>query len=128
MPPSPAMFRAVVLILISVTLGIAALLLWKAALDSIGGFGLGESGASGQLVKLLGKWQFWAGIVPLVGVTLISLDLWSNEELSRVVPMYSLSYVAIAVIGKFFLGEEVTAMRWTGVGIVVVGVSVLVRS
>ena len=123
-----AMVRAVVLILVSVALGIAALLLWKSALNEIGGFELTGEGAWRQFFKIFGQWQFWLGVLPLVGVVLISLDLWSNEDLSQVVPLYSLSYVAIALIGKFFLGEEVTPQRWIGIGAVLSGVFLIVRS
>lgn len=122
------MLRPVILILVSVTLGISALLLWKNALDAIGGFELGQANAISQFGRLFGRWQFWLGIVPLVGVVLISLDLWSNEELSKVIPMYSLSYVIIALIGKMFLGEQVTAMRWGGISVIIVGIIMLVAS
>lgn len=122
------MFRAVALILLSITLGIAALLLWKSALTDIGGFELTGGSASRQFLRLFGQWKFWLGILPLVGVVLISLDLWSNEDLSQVVPLYSLSYVVIALIGKLYLGEEVTTLRWVGIGAVLAGVFLIVRS
>ena len=121
------MVRAVILILVSIALGISALLLWKSALNEIGGFELGE-GTWKQFVAILGEWRFWLGIPPLVGVVLISLDLWSNEDLSQVVPLYSLSYVAIALIGRLFLDEEVTPQRWVGIGAVLAGVFLIVRS
>jgi hypothetical protein len=122
------MFRAVALILLSITLGIVALLLWRSALNDIGGFDLTGGSATHQFFRLFGQWKFWLGILPLVGVVLISLDLWSNEDLSQVVPLYSLSYVVIAIIGKLFLGEEVTAQRWIGITAVLGGVFLIVRS
>jgi drug/metabolite transporter (DMT)-like permease len=45
-----------------------------------------------------------------------------------VVPLYSLSYVLIALIGKLFLGERVTARRWLAILIIVGGVFVLLES
>lgn len=122
------MFRAVALILLSIALGLSALLLWKSALTEIGGFDLTGGNAWRQFVRIFGEWKFWLGALPLVGVVLISLDLWSNEDLSQVVPLYSLSYVAIALIGKFFLDEEVTPQRWIGIGAVLSGVFLIVRS
>jgi uncharacterized membrane protein len=61
-------------------------------------------------------------------ILLISLELYGSEELSRVVPLYSLSYVLIALIGQFFLGEDVTLQRWVGIVTIVAGVVVLLRS
>lgn len=122
------MSRAVILILVSITLGLAALLLWKSALNAIGGFELTGERPWTQFLRIFGQWKFWLGALPLVGVVLISLDLWSNEDLSQVVPLYSLSYVAIALIGKFFLDEDVSPQRWIGIGAVLSGVFLIVRS
>ena len=43
-------------------------------------------------------------------------------------PLYSLSYVLIALIGQFFLNEEVTMQRWIGILAVLAGVVLLLRS
>ncbi len=122
------MARPILLILASIALGLVGLLLWKSALTAVGGFELGGAGAAHQLVRLLGRWQFWLGVVVFLGVVAISLDLWSNEELSQVVPLYSLSYVFIALIGKYHLGEDVTLGRWAGIIAIVAGVTLLVRA
>jgi drug/metabolite transporter (DMT)-like permease len=121
------MLRPVLLILTSIALGLVGLLLWRGALDAIGGFELGGAGAGHQLVRLIGRWQFWVGVVVFLGVVVISLDLWSNEELSQVIPLYSLSYVFVALIGKYRLGEDVTATRWAGIVAIVAGVTLLIR-
>jgi drug/metabolite transporter (DMT)-like permease len=44
------------------------------------------------------------------------------------VPLYSLSYVLIALIGQLFLGERVTVRRWLAILIIVAGVFVLLDS
>jgi transporter family protein len=58
----------------------------------------------------------------------VSLDLYGSQELSKVVPLYSLSYVLIALIGQLFLGERVTLTRWIGIVTIVAGVVLLLRS
>ena len=120
--------RAFVLVLVSITLGLGALLLWRRALSDIGGFQLEMSVISQQAPKLLGQAAFWLGAVLLVGVGLISLDLWANEELSKVVPLYSLSYIAIAIIGRVFLDEQVSASRWAAILVIAAGVTLLART
>ncbi|MDF1596981.1 MAG: hypothetical protein P1T08_12955 [Acidimicrobiia bacterium] len=122
------MLRPIALILISISLGVVALLLWRAALVEVGGFQLEFSTAGSQLLKLVARWRFWLGVVLLFGVVLISLELYGNEELSRIVPLYSMSYVIIALVGKFYLNENVTATRWVGIAAIMSGVFILVRS
>jgi drug/metabolite transporter (DMT)-like permease len=122
------MIRPVILILISIALGVSGLLLWRSALTDVGGFELSADVAVRQLGRLIATWKFWLGVVVLMGVVLISLELYGNEELSRIVPMYSMSYVLIALIGKFWLGEEVTTMRWVGIIAILAGVGILVRT
>jgi drug/metabolite transporter (DMT)-like permease len=120
--------RPLVLVLVSICCGLSALYLVRAALVDIGGFRLDTTTAVGQFVKLLGDWRFWAGAVLLVGVMAISLELYGTEELSKVVPLYSLSYLVIALIGQLFLDEDVRLERWLGIFAIVAGVVLLQRS
>jgi drug/metabolite transporter (DMT)-like permease len=124
----PGMRRALVLVLAAIVLGLGGLYLVRAALVDVGGFTLGSSTALDHLVELGGKWRFWAGGGLLAIVLLISLELYGSQELSKVVPLYSLSYVLIALIGQLFLHERVTLDRWAGIAIIVTGVVVLLRS
>ena len=75
------------------------------------------------MLAIAGSWKFWIGGFLLLGVVLISLELYGNEELSRIVPMYSLSYVVLALVGKFFLGEQVGPLRWAGIVVILAGVA-----
>jgi drug/metabolite transporter (DMT)-like permease len=119
------MTRALVLVLGSIVCGLAGTYVVRAALVRAGGFTVGSPTAPRQLVRLLGDWRFWAGAVLIGVVLLVSLDLYGSEELSKVVPLYSLSYVLVALIGKLFLGERVTWRRWLGILLIVGGVVVL---
>jgi uncharacterized membrane protein len=64
----------------------------------------------------------------LLGTTLLILWLLSRmtllgwADLSYVLPMTSIAYVASAVLGKVFFGEMVTWQRWLGTGFIVVGI------
>jgi drug/metabolite transporter (DMT)-like permease len=53
------------------------------------------------------------------------LALLSWEAVSFVVPAAALSYVAGALGGKYFLGEQLTPLRWAGIGLVSVGVALV---
>jgi drug/metabolite transporter (DMT)-like permease len=124
----PPIRRAFVLVLTAIVLGLSGLYLVRAALVDVGGFTLGSAGAPEHLVELAVDWRFWAGGALIFCILLISLELYTSEELSKVVPLYSLSYVVIALIGQLFLGEHVTLQRWAGIVTIITGVVVLLRS
>ena len=124
----PPIRRAFLLVLTAIVCGLAGLYLVRAALVDVGGFTLGSASALPHLADLALDWRFWAGGVLIFIILLISLELYGSEELSKVVPLYSLSYVLIALIGQFFLGEDVTLQRWIGIVTIVTGVVVLLRS
>ena len=122
------MGRAFVLVMVAIAFGLAGLYLVRVALVDAGGFTLGSSTALEHVPRLLADWRFLAGGTLLLVVLLISLELYGSDELSKVVPLYSLSYVLVAVIGQVFLDEQVTVQRWLGIGAIIAGVVVVVRS
>ena len=122
------MIRALLLVLVAIACGLGGLYLVRAVLVDVGGFTLGDPTAARQLRRLVAKRRFWAGGALILVVLLVSLDLYGSEELSQVVPLYSLSYVLIALIGQLFLGERVTLQRWIGILTIVTGVVVLLES
>jgi drug/metabolite transporter (DMT)-like permease len=71
------------------------------------------------------KWT-WIG-VGLMTIGFFSLlGILSFENVSFVVPVTALSYVAGAFGGMFFLGERVNFRRWLGIFLVCVGVTLVV--
>jgi uncharacterized membrane protein len=122
------MTRALLLVLAAIGFGLGGLYLVRAALVNVGGFTLGRASSLRSLAELPRDWRFWASGVLIAIVLLISLELYGSPELSKVVPLYSLSYVLIALIGQFFLNEEVTMQRWIGILTIITGVVVLLRS
>jgi drug/metabolite transporter (DMT)-like permease len=68
----------------------------------------------------------WIGL-SLMGTAFFALlAVLSVENVSLVVPVTALSYGAGALGGKFFLGEQVTRKRWTGVLLVCIGVTLVI--
>jgi len=61
------------------------------------------------------------GIVLLILWLLSRMALMSWADLSYVLPVTSLGYVASAVIGRFFLSEQITPVRWAGTALIVAG-------
>jgi uncharacterized membrane protein len=90
----------------------------------------------GPLVSFFPRRYIHAFLNPLVamGVALLmvwlisQLSLLSRVDLSYVLPMTSISYVLTALMGKFLLHEPVSSQRWIGIGLVVLGVSLVART
>lgn len=67
----------------------------------------------------------------LLGVGMMTLAFFSLlavlsiENVSFVVPVTALSYVAGALGGMFFLGERVNWRRWIGISLVCIGVTLV---
>jgi drug/metabolite transporter (DMT)-like permease len=49
----------------------------------------------------------------------------SWADLSYVVPVTAVGYVLVALVGRWLLNEQISARRWTGIGLIVAGVSLV---
>ena len=80
----------------------------------------------GIIARALQVSWMWVGLT-LMGIAFFSLlVVLSRENVSLVVPVTALSYVAGALGGKLFLREQVTRRRWVGVLLVCIGVAVVI--
>ena len=68
------------------------------------------------------------GVVLLIVWLISQLSLLSRVDLSYVLPVTSVSYVLTALMGKFLLHEPVSTERWIGIGLIVLGVSLVSRT
>lgn len=71
------------------------------------------------------KWM-WIGVGMMALAFFSLLALLAVENVSFVVPVTALSYVAGAFGGIFFLGEHVSPRRWLGVALVCAGVTLVI--
>jgi uncharacterized membrane protein len=56
------------------------------------------------------------------------LSLLSWADLSYVLPMISSCFVVSALLGNLVLGEQISIARWTGIGLVSIGVLLVGRT
>jgi drug/metabolite transporter (DMT)-like permease len=77
------------------------------------------------LVRAFSAGWMWFGVVLMTIAFFALLAMLSWENVSFVIPVTALSYVAGALGGKFLLGERVTPMRWLGVLLVCLGVALV---
>jgi uncharacterized membrane protein len=82
-----------------------------------------------EIGRIIGKGAANGNI--LLGVALEAaffgalLYLLSQREVSLIWPLTSLGFVITALAAKFILKEEVSALRWTGVALIVIGATLV---
>ncbi len=70
----------------------------------------------------------------LVGVALqaafffLYMALLAREDVSKILPLTTLSYLVVGFLAQFMLAEPVTPLRWTGIGFIVLGVLLVGRT
>jgi uncharacterized membrane protein len=71
--------------------------------------------------------QPWAalGVALLVLWLMSRMALLSWADLSYVLPVTSVGYVLVALVGKAFLHEQIGVKRWTGILLIVAGVALV---
>ena len=65
------------------------------------------------------------GVVLLIVWQLSRMALLSWADLSYVLPVTSVGYVVVALIGKVLLHETITGRRWTGILLIMAGVALV---
>jgi drug/metabolite transporter (DMT)-like permease len=76
------------------------------------------------LHAILNPWVA-GGVIILAFWMLANLTLLSRADLSYVLPVTSISYVLIAILGHFFLNERVNVLRWIGIVVITFGVMIV---
>src|SRR3954451_21356369 len=58
------------------------------------------------------------GVVLLIVWTLSRMALLSWADLSYVLPVTSIGYVLVAILGRVFLSEQISTRRWAGIALI----------
>jgi drug/metabolite transporter (DMT)-like permease len=72
-------------------------------------------------IRAINPWTL-AGVCMLAIWMVTDLALLSRADLSFVLPVIATSFVLIAIIGHFVLGERVSGLRWIGILMISLGV------
>ncbi len=70
----------------------------------------------------------WLGILSLLTFFVAYMLVLSWADYSFVQPVSSVAYGVVALLGWLVLGEQVSALRWTGIAIICLGVFVVSRT
>ena len=64
----------------------------------------------------------WAGLFTVAVVFVIWSTVLSKIDLSVAVPIASFSYILVPVVSVIFLHEQISALRWVGILLILTGV------
>jgi drug/metabolite transporter (DMT)-like permease len=78
--------------------------------------------------KALSNWRLILGTAMQAVYFGLWLAVLSWEDLSVALPLQALSYLVVAFLAQWFLGEHVGGMRWAGISLICVGVALVTRS
>lgn len=90
--------------------------------------GLPESAQLTTPMEYIGAlFQPWValGVVLLIVWQMSRMALLSWADLSYVLPVTSVGYVLVALIGKVLLHETITGRRWAGIVLIMAGVALV---
>ena len=119
----------IVLFIIGIGSGAIGSILMKAGAIQIGHV---EINSIGQALSFL--FHVFTNIACLGGIGLyfFSALIWqyllTKLPISYVQPILALTYVATPVLAMFFLGEQVPAIRWLGIAIIILGVYIVAKT
>ena len=76
-----------------------------------------------KLSSLMRNYHLMGGIA-LYGLgTILFIPALKGGDLSILYPFVSLTYIWVSLLSVKFLGEKMNLLKWTGVGMIIIGVS-----
>jgi glycosyltransferase involved in cell wall biosynthesis len=119
------------LIVVSVLLAALAQLTLKHAMNQVSNHGaspLSLSHPGVTVVRIASQPLVWVGLATFAASAGIWLIVLSRASLSFAYPFASLTYVMILLFDRFVLHDEVSALRWGGVGLIIGGLLLVSRT
>jgi uncharacterized membrane protein len=82
---------------------------------------------AGPLAYITVLFRPWVtlGVGLLILWMLARMALLSWADLSYVVPVTSIGYVLVALVGRVFLNEQISVTRWAGIALIMGGVALV---
>ena len=82
----------------------------------------------GSILSMFFQGETWAAFVIYGSSAVCWLWILSRTELSLAYPLLSLTLPIVVGLSALLFAEPISMMRWAGVGVIVVGVSLLSRT
>jgi len=110
----------------SILLAVAGQLLMKKGMLLFGTFPVSQ--LLTRLIPIFLNPFVFAGLACFGLSSVFWLVVLSRMELSLVYPMVSVAYIIVALASMILFKENVTLIRWMGIGAIIVGVILISRS
>jgi drug/metabolite transporter (DMT)-like permease len=89
---------------------------------------VGAESAGPALGRTLSNPWVLLGVALQAAFFFMYMALLAREDVSRILPLTTMSYIAVALLAQLVLHEPVSPMRWAGIGFIVVGVLLVGRT
>jgi drug/metabolite transporter (DMT)-like permease len=123
------MLKTLIVMLLAITAGAVGDIFLTQGMKSSGDISaMGLNQIFETVLKALTNWRLILGTAMQAVYFGLWLAVLSWEDLSVALPMQALSYVVVAFLAQWYLGENVTPMRWAGISLVCVGVMMITKS
>lgn len=122
------MLSLYILILLAVLINVAAQLLLKVGMQRIGYFEFSTTNLLPIGLQAVKSLPLLIGFACYVVSMAIWMMVLSRMEVSQAYPLSSLAYVFVAISAWWLFGENLSALRLSGIGIIVLGVWMVSQS
>jgi drug/metabolite transporter (DMT)-like permease len=123
------MLKTLVVMLMAITAGAIGDIFLTQGMKSTGDISaMGLRQIIDTVFKSLSNWRLILGTAMQAVYFGLWLAVLSWEDLSVALPLQAFSYLVVAFLAQWFLGEHVTGMRWAGICLICAGVALVTRS
>lgn len=123
------MLKTLIVMLLAITAGAVGDIFLTQGMKSSGDISsMGLRQIIDTVFKALTNWRLILGTAMQAVYFGLWLAVLSWEDLSVALPLQALSYIVVAFLAQWYLGENVSPMRWAGIGLVCVGVVLITKS
>lgn len=123
------MLKTLTVMLLAITAGAVGDIFLTQGMKTFGDLSaMGLKQIFATVLKAMTNWRLILG----TALQAVYFGLWlavlSWEDLSVALPMQALSYIVVAFLAQWYLGEQVSPLRWAGISLVCVGVMMITKS
>ena len=123
------MLKTLLVMLAAITAGAVGDIFLTQGMKSTGDISaMGVKQIFDTVLKSLTNWRLVLGTAMQAVYVGLWLAVLSWEDLSVALPLQALSYIVVAFLAQWYLGENVSSMRWAGICLICVGVALVTRS
>ena len=123
------MLKTLVVMLIAITAGAVGDIFLTQGMKSTGDISaMSFREILNTVFNSLSNWRLILGTAMQAVYFGLWLAVLSWEDLSVALPLQALSYLVVAFLAQWYLGEHVGGMRWAGICLICVGVALVTRS